>query len=187
MKARPVPYAIRPKVDQEIDRLVKEGILEPIEHSDFGSPVVPVLKKNGQIRICGDYKLTLNPCLQTDPYPLPRVEDLFQKLGGNRLWAKVDLSHAFQQCELDAESLNLVAITTQKGLFQYTRTPYGISLGPSKFQKLVDNVLAGINGVVALLDDVVVGTPDQGTLRKRVIEVLERFKNAGLTLSAKKV
>lgn len=186
IKARPVPYAIRPKVDQEIDRLVKEGILEPIEYSDFGSPIVPVLKKNGQIRICGDYKLTLNPCLQTDPYPLPRIEDLFQKLGGNTVWAKADLSHAYQQCELDLESRKLVAITTQKGLFQYTRMPYGICVGPSKFQKLVDSVLAGIDGVVALLDDVVIGAPDEETLRKRVIEVFERFKKAGLTLSEKK-
>lgn len=186
IKPRPVPYAMRHKVDGEIDRLVKEGILEPIDYSDFGSPIVPVMKRNGQIRICGDYKLTLNPCLKMDPHPLPRIEDLFQRLGGNCVWAKMDLSHAYQQCELDLESRKLVAITTQKGLFQYTRMPYGICVGPSKFQKIVDTVLVGIEGVVALLDDVVVGAPDFGTLRKRVIEVLERFKNTGLTLSVKK-
>ena len=59
-KARPVPYAIKKKVENESERLIKEGIFEPLEYSEWAAPVVPVRKANGSAWICGDYKVTVN-------------------------------------------------------------------------------------------------------------------------------
>lgn len=72
-KARAVPYALRPKVEEELRRLQNESILMKVEWSEWGTPIVPVPKKDGSVRICGDYKVTVNPELQAEQYPLPRI------------------------------------------------------------------------------------------------------------------
>ena len=81
-KARQVPYAIKPKVEQELERLEKEGIIEKEDHSDWATPIVAVPKGDYSVRICGDYKTTVNPQLKIDQYPLPRIDDIFASLAG---------------------------------------------------------------------------------------------------------
>ena len=76
-KARSVPFSIKQRVGEEFDRLEKEGIVERVMHSDWATPIVPVPKKDGPFRICGDYKVTVNPALEVDQYPLPKPEDIF--------------------------------------------------------------------------------------------------------------
>ena len=83
-RPRPVPYALRPLVEQELDRLERAGVLERVDHSDWAAPIVTVPKRDGQVRICDDYKVTINPVLDVDQYPLPRPEDLFATLAGGR-------------------------------------------------------------------------------------------------------
>ncbi|BHF76352.1 hypothetical protein SprV_0501945000 [Sparganum proliferum] len=75
-KARTVPYAVAPKVEEELDRLQKADIIDPVQYSEWAAPIVPVLKSDGSVRICGDYKLTINAATKLNPYPLPRIEDL---------------------------------------------------------------------------------------------------------------
>nr|VZI52452.1 unnamed protein product [Spirometra erinaceieuropaei] len=77
-KARTVPYALAPKVEEELDRLQKADIIEPVQYSEWATPIVPVLKTDGSVRICGDYKLTINSATKLNPYPLPRIEDLYR-------------------------------------------------------------------------------------------------------------
>jgi len=116
-----------------------------------------------------------------DYHPLPRIEDLFYQLGGNNIFAKLDLSHAYQQCELEESSRDIVTITTQKGLYRYTRLPFGIKNAPPKFQKIIDDLLKGLKGVVALLDDVCIGAKDLQQLKERITKVLDRLRDAGFT------
>ncbi|BHF61639.1 hypothetical protein SprV_0100461400 [Sparganum proliferum] len=77
-KARTVPYAVAPKVEEELDRLQKADIIEPVQYSEWAAPIVPVLKSDGSVRICGDYKLTINSATKLNPYPLPCIEDLYR-------------------------------------------------------------------------------------------------------------
>lgn len=81
-QARPAPFFIRAKVEQEIDRQVEEGILEPVQFSQWATPVVPVMKKDGSVRLCGDYKTTVNQAARIDKYPSPRIEDMLASLPG---------------------------------------------------------------------------------------------------------
>ena len=83
-KARAVPYALRPKVEEELTRLQNEGILTKVEWSDWATPIVPIPKKDGSVRICGDFKGTVNSKLQAEQYPLPCIEDIFAKLAGGQ-------------------------------------------------------------------------------------------------------
>ena len=101
-KARSVSYAYRELVEKELDGLVSEGILEPVEFSEWASPIVPVLKSDKKsVRVCGDFKQTINPVSRLDQYPIPKVEDLFTSLSGAKVFSKIDLSQAYQQVPLE--------------------------------------------------------------------------------------
>ncbi|XP_059061515.1 uncharacterized protein K02A2.6-like [Achroia grisella] len=101
MRARPLAYALREPVERALEQLVSDGVLTPVDRSDWATPIVPVVKKDGNIRICADYKLTLNKVLDVDRYPLPRVEDLLVRLHGGEYFSKIDLSQAYAQFVLD--------------------------------------------------------------------------------------
>ena len=98
--------------------------------------------------------MTVNPVAKLHRHPIPKVEDLFATLERGKKFTKLDLSQAYQQLPLHPDSRKYVVINTHKGLFQYTRLPYGISSAPGIFQKEMDNLLAGIPGVAVYLDDI---------------------------------
>ena len=142
-KARAVPYALRPKVEEELRRLQKEGILTKVEWSEWGTPIVPVSKKDGSVRICGDYKTTVNPELQAEQYPLPRIGDIFANLAGGQKFSKIDLRQAYHQLEMEEDSKKYLTINTHMGLFQYNRLVFGITSAPAIWQRTIDQVLEG--------------------------------------------
>ena len=99
-KARIVPYAMKEKVNYELEKLLKEGIIESVNHSDWATPIVPILKKNGSIRICGDYKITINKVAKIDSYPIPRIEDIYAQLAKVDIWGKDIYNNRFIECVL---------------------------------------------------------------------------------------
>ena len=113
---RPVPFAIREKVEQTLHAQVAEGELIPVEKSEWAAPIVVVHKHDGGIHICGDIKVTLNPviCLQT--YPLPTPEEMFSTLANRESYSKLDLARAYKQMRVNAESQPLLTINTHLGL-----------------------------------------------------------------------
>ena len=96
--------------EQDLDRLEKMGVLEKVKYSDWAAPIVPVPKSDGGIRICGDYKVTINPALEVDQFPMPTPEDLFATLAGGQAFTKLDLSQAYQQVTLEPDSCKYVTI-----------------------------------------------------------------------------
>ena len=145
--------ALRNKVETELNRLKQEGIIEPIRFSEWAAPIVPVVKRDGSIRICGDYKVTINKAAKVDSYPLPRIEDLFATLGKGKTYTKLD-----QQIELDDKSKELATINTQKGLYRYCRLPFGVSSAPTIFQRTIEGILHSIPNVAVYMyiDDILV-------------------------------
>lgn len=104
LKARPVPYAIKPKVETELDHLEKAGVLKKVSVSEWATPIVPVMKKDGSVRICGDFNVTINPVLTVEQYPLPLIDDLFSGLAGGQKISKIDLCQAYLQMHVDSVS-----------------------------------------------------------------------------------
>nr|XP_037868978.1 uncharacterized protein K02A2.6-like [Bombyx mori] len=185
-KPRPVAFALREKVEKEINRLVGLGVLRPVEHSDYASPIVPVLKRDGSVRICADYSVTINKQLVVEQYPLPTVNELFSKLYGGQKFTKLDLSMAYGQFCLDEESQKLTCINTHKGIFAYTRLVFGLASGPSIFQRAMDTVLAGLDGTLCLLDDVLITGRNDSEHLERLHQVLQRLQDAGFVLQKSK-
>ena len=176
LKARPVPYALLDKVSTELDRLETSGVVTKVEHSNWATPIVPVVKGDGSVRICGDFKSTLNPVLDVDRYPIPKIEDLFSKLSHGVKFSKLDLAHAYQQIEVAENSREFLTINTHRGLYRYNRLPFGISSAPSIFQRQMDRLFARLPGIQCYQDDILItGRNDQEHLRnlERVLQILE--------------
>ena len=185
-KARTVPHALRGRVEHELERLQEEGVIEPVEFAEWAAAIMPVVKSDGAVRFCGDYKVTVNRVAKVDTYPLPRIQDLFASLAGGKLFTKLDLAHAYQQIPLSEESKKLVVINTHKGLYRYNRLPFGISSAPAIFQRMIEGILQGIPHVTAYLDDILVtGATNQEHLQN-LQEVLTRLEQAGIRLKRNK-
>ena len=120
MKARPVPYALRQKVTDELNRLEIECIIERVTHSKWAAPIVPVLETNGQVRFCGDFRTTVNMATNTPTYPIPTIEDIYSTLSGGSVFSKLDCSNAYLQYHLHPDSRKYTTINTSAGLFRYT-------------------------------------------------------------------
>ena len=149
-----MPYALTNKVNVEIDRLLVEKIIEPVEISEWAAPIVPILKKDESIRLCRDYNVTVNKIASVDTYPIPRMDDLYAKLGNGKLFTSLDMRHAYEQLHLDRESRKFVTINTHRGLFTYTRMPYGVSSAVSIFQRVIDAIFQGIPYILCYLGDI---------------------------------
>ena len=179
-RPRPVPFAIREAIERELERLENDGIVERVDTSEWATPIVPDPKRNGCIRICGDYRITINPHLQVDQYPLPKPDDLFASLAGGQHFTVIDLSHAFQQMPLDEQSREYVTINTHQGLYRYLRMPFGITPAPAIFQRTMDTILQDIPHVVCYQDDVLITGSNTDAHLKNLEEVLKRFRRRGL-------
>ena len=121
-KARPVPYSLCPAVEKELKKMEDAGIIEPVEVSNWATPIVGVPKTDGSVRVWGDYKGTVNPAIQTEQFPIPTLEDIWGKVAAWKKFTKNDLKSAYQQA-----LQQLCTINTHKGLFRFTRLPFGIS------------------------------------------------------------
>lgn len=107
-KARPVAYAVKEKIETELNRLVAEGTIEPVEFAEWAAPIVPIIKQDKTVRICGDYKVTVNQHSKLDNYPIPKIDDLYAELSGGEQFTKLDMSQAYQQLLLDDESKDYI-------------------------------------------------------------------------------
>lgn len=170
-----VPFRLRDKVNDELTRLENEKIIMPVKNSNWASPIVIVPKSNGQIRICMDCKVTINKCIMTEHYPLPRIDDIFANLAGCNYFCVLDLTGAYQQIPVSETSQELLTINTQKGLFRFTRLCFGVSSAPSIFQSVMDRILINISGAHCYLDDIIIGAPTPHLCRERLFQVLERL------------
>ena len=185
-KARPIVFARPAEVELELDRLQSLGVIKPVIFSDRASPIVPVLIGDARVRICGDFKATVNQAARVEKYPIPRIDRLFASLAGGVVFSKLDLSHAYLQIPLDEASRHLVTISTHKELFEYQRLPFGISLAPSIFQRIMENLLQRVPRVCVYLDDILVTGSTEEEHLSNLAQVLTRLESAGMMLKREK-
>nr|XP_006812005.1 PREDICTED: uncharacterized protein K02A2.6-like [Saccoglossus kowalevskii] len=115
-KARPLAFALREATDSELDRLVENGTLTPVQNSEWATPIVVVSKPYGGVCICGDYKVTINPVAESDTFPIPKIDSLLANLAGGKTFTKLDLSNAYQQMLLEDDSKKYCVINTHRGV-----------------------------------------------------------------------
>ncbi|XP_011859929.1 PREDICTED: uncharacterized protein K02A2.6-like [Vollenhovia emeryi] len=118
LKSRKMPFNLMPLVDKEIDKLITTGTLEKVNTSTWATPVVPVLKRNNTIRLCGDFSVTLNKHLVVDEHPLPTIDELFSTLAGGEKFSKIDLKQAYLQMEIHPSDREMLTFSTHRGLYK---------------------------------------------------------------------
>jgi len=179
-KARPVPYALRPAVEKELKKMEDEGIIEPVEVSNWATPIVCVPKTDDSVRVCGDYKGTVNPVIETEQFPIPTLQEIGGKVATWKKFTKIDLRSAYQQMVLDKASQQLCTINTHRDLFRYTRLPFGSSSSPAIWQPFIEQVLAGLNGTCVIMDDLLVGGANDDEHLRNLEAVFQQFHKYSL-------
>ena len=185
-KPRPVPYALKRQVENELKKLEENKVLVKSDYSDWATPIVVVPKADGSVRLCGDYKTTVNRAVDDECYPLPTSQDLYAELSGTKVFSKLDLSHAYAQLNLDQESQQYLTINTHMGLYSYTKLPYGIKSSPKIFQATMDKILQGIPHCLCNQDDVLIATSTVDENVDVLSQVLKRLNDHNVKLKRSK-
>ena len=154
--------------------------------SEWASPIVVVKKKDGNIRLCVDYR-KLNSATPMDAYPMPRTDDLIDKLGKARYITTLDLTKGYWQVPMADKDKRKTAFTTPKGLFQFCVMPFGLNGAPATFQRMMDKIMQGLEAYVAeYIDDIIIFSETWKDHVKHVREVLQRLRDNNLTAKPKK-
>ncbi|KAF4090058.1 hypothetical protein AMELA_G00047550 [Ameiurus melas] len=180
-----VPEARRKTIEEEVERMLRDGVIEE-SNSPWSSPIVVVPKPDGSIRLCKDFR-RLNQVSDFDSYPLPRVDDLVERLGRARFISTLDLTKGYWQVALAADARPKTAFSTSTGQWQYRVLPFGLHGAPATFQRLMDIVLRPHRSfAVAYLDGVVIHSSTWSDHLFHLGEVLKGLRDAGLTANPKK-
>ena len=185
-KARPVPFSLLPKVATALKKLEDEGIIKHVTSAPCAAPIVPVIKRSGDIRLCGDFSVTYNKCAEPSKYPILNLEHFASCFRGCSYFSKLDMSQAYHQVAVHPESQKWLTVNTHLGLFVFTRIPNGIHSAPAEFQMIMDKTLAGIPKGVCYLDDILIGGSDVEDHADNLKLVFDRLSDAGFKLNKNK-
>ena len=183
-KPYPIPHALRKQVQDEIDSMVKQGIVEPSE-SPYASPLVIVKKPDGGDRYCVDYRI-VNAKTIFDAEPVPDQTEIFAKLATDRYFTKIDLSKGYWQIPLKDESKEITAFITHHGLFQFKTMPFGLINSGASFSRIMRKLLKGLDHVDNYIDDILIHTATYEEHVQKLKEVFSRLRAANLTAKPSK-
>lgn len=184
--ARRPPRSVLDKEQEIIDLQLETGVIRESK-SPWASPLVYVLKKDGTIRQCVDYR-KLNAVTLKDAYPLPKINDCFDSLGEARYFSTLDLQSGYWQINIRECDKMKTAFVTRSGLYEFNTMPFGLCNAPGTFQRCMELIFRGLQWKTLLiyLDDIIIFSKSFETHLKQLGEVFQRLKNVGLKLKPSK-
>ena len=172
------------EMQAQVQELLKQGLIQK-STSPFGSPALFVKKKDGTLRMCIDFR-GLNKITVPNRYPLPRIDDLLDRLQGAKVFSSLDLLSAYHQIRLKPEDVPKTAFRTPFGLYEYKVMPYGLTNAPSVFMQAMNDLLADLPFVVVYLDDILIFSKNEEEHAKHVRQVLDKLRTGGFFLKLSK-
>ena len=185
-KARSVPYHYKAKIEKALQELEADNVISKVEHAgEWASPIVPVLKPSGDVRICVDFKY-VNTQTNLNTFPLPKLEDILANLGCCNFISKLDLKNAYLQLSVSEESRKYLIMNTHLGLYKFNRLPFGLSSAPGIFQRFITELLNNVEGVQVFLDDIIIVGETQEQHEGRLNKVLRILQSKNVKLNKNK-
>ena len=183
---RRLPLAKKVVAEEEISKMLKEGVIVP-STSPWSSPVCMVTKKDGTIRFCIDYR-KLNGLTKKNSYPLPRIDETIDSLGGNEWFCTIDLQSGYWQVGMKGEDKEKTAFSSHIGLYHYNVMPFGLCNAPATFEAMMETLLSDLlwKKCLVYLDDVIIFGKTFDECLGNLKLVLERIISNGLKLKPKK-
>ena len=184
--ARHVPIPLLEKVRVELQSMESSGIISRVEEpTEWCSGMVVVPKSDGRIRICVDLS-KLNESVEREYYLMPAVDETLAKMCNAKIFSKLDANNGFWQIKLHPDTAKLTTFITPFGHYFFNRLPFGLNAAPEHFMRKMSQILDGQEGVVCQVDDILVYGKDAVEHDRRLNQVMERLKKAGVTLNRKK-
>ena len=186
---RRIPFHVRKKVENELDKLLRLDIIEPVynEPNPWVSPIHVVEKPHrpGEIRMCVDMR-NVNTAIKRERHITPTIDDILAQVNGSTVFSKLDLNAGYHQIELAPESRHLTVFSTHKGLFRYKRLNFGVCSAAEVFQNAISSALRGLTGTLNISDDILVFGRTQQEHDARLVACLQRLRECNLTLNKDK-
>ena len=183
---RRLPLAKKGAMEEEVDKMLGEGVILPSE-SPWSSPVVMVTKKDGSCRFCIDYR-KLNGITRKNAYPLPRIDECLESLGGAKWFCTLDLQSGYWQIGMDPKDQEKTAFATHMGLYEFSVMPFGLCNAPATFEAMMETMLRGLlwKKCLVYLDDIIVYGSSYEQCSSNLQDVLDKLRSYGLKLKPKK-
>jgi hypothetical protein len=185
-----IPHVLKPVVDEQIDDLLRKGIIEP-SMSPWSSSIVLVQKKtkDGSVkhRLCIDYR-ALNAVTKPDAYPIPNIVDTLDSLGCSKIFTVLDMASGYHQVEVEPQSREKTAFSCYKGHYQFIKMPFGLNNAPATYQRCMDVILMGLKGIDCLvyLDDIICFSATMEEHVQKLEAIFERLDQANFRIQPEK-
>ena len=183
---RRIPIPLKGQVEEELKRMEALGVIRKVDQpTDWCAGMVVVPKSNNKVRICVDLT-KLNKSVCRERHILPSIEQTLAQVKGAKIFSRLDANSGFWQIKLSPKSALLTTFITPSGRFCFNRLPFGITSAPEYYQKRMSHILSGLQGVVCMMDDVLVFGQTQQEHDLRLEATLNRIRKAGVTLNSDK-
>ena len=173
-------YAELDEMKKQLQELLDKGYIRP-SSSPFGAPVLFVRKKDGSFRMCIDYR-ALNKVTVMDRYPLPRIDELIDRLHGAQWFTKIDMAQGYHQLRVREDDVHKTAFRTRYGHFEFLVLPFGLCSAPASFMRLMHHMFDDLldKCVIVFIDDVLIYSKTKAEHDRHVRMVLDRLRQHSL-------
>lgn len=183
---RRAPIALQRQIEDKLNELLELDIIEKVNKpSKWVSPLVPIIKDNGDLRLCIDMRRA-NVAIMRENHPLPVIDDFLPRLNNAKYFSRLDVKNAFHQLEIRESCRYITTFITHKGMFRYKRLLFGVNCAPEIFQKVMENLLVECENAINYIDDIIVFGTNENSHYKSLSQVLEILKNNGVVLNSSK-
>lgn len=187
VRARPIAHSIIDITNKELDFLQENEVIQKINTSEWAHPMVVVPRAKGKkVRLCGDFKNGINRFIKTDEHPLKNIRHALDNIGNGLKFTKLDISSAFLHMPIREADRKYLVINTHRGLYRFNRMTNGLCNAPAIWQRFIESVLGGIDGVEVVMDDIIItgATNEEHFVRLR--EVFSRLNKQDIRLNPEK-
>ena len=185
-KPYPIPYAHREEVDKQVKEMLANDIIRPSK-SPWNAPVILVRKKDNSLRFVCDFR-SLNDVTVKDAYPLPKIDEIIDKMDDSIIWTTLDAASAYWSIPIEEEDKEKTAFSSPRGKWEFNVTPYGLCNAGATYQRTMDLNLSGLMGmrILAYLDDIIIFSRSYDEHLQQLRELLKCMRKHNISLNLSK-